>query len=68
MTFAAAWGRRDVLDVTVVRPDLVAEVNADRSVDHGGVFRHPLRFVRLRLDVTPEDVALFGAGPSAAAG
>ncbi|MFF3020772.1 hypothetical protein [Streptomyces sp. NPDC057939] len=45
--FAAAWGRRDVLNVTVVRPDLVAENSADRSVDHGGVFRHPVRFTRL---------------------
>ncbi|MDA5284748.1 ATP-dependent DNA ligase [Streptomyces sp. Isolate_45] len=66
--FAAAWGRRDVLDVTVVRPDLVAEVSADRSVDHGGVFRHPLRFKRLRLDVTAGDVPSFGEGPAAAAG
>ncbi|MGW7064801.1 ATP-dependent DNA ligase [Streptomyces sp. NPDC054904] len=66
--FAAAWGRPDVLDVTVVRPDLVAEISADRSVDHGGVFRHPVRFTRLRLDVTAEDVPLFGAGPAAAVG
>ncbi|MEU9028679.1 hypothetical protein AB0D46_14310 [Streptomyces sp. NPDC048383] len=65
--FAAAWGRRDVLDAMVVHPDLVAEISADRSVDHG-VFRHPLRFKRPRLDVTPEDVPSFGAGPAAAAG
>ncbi|MFD9560350.1 ATP-dependent DNA ligase [Streptomyces sp. NPDC059990] len=66
--FASAWGRRDVLDVTVVRPDLVAEISADRSVDHGGVHRHPVRFTRLRLDVGVEDVPRFGAGPAAAAG
>ncbi|MEU9033282.1 ATP-dependent DNA ligase, partial [Streptomyces sp. NPDC048383] len=53
--FAAAWGRRDLLDVTVVRPDLVAEISADRAVDHG-VFRHPVRFTRLRLDVGVDDV------------
>lgn len=48
--FAAAWGSRDVLDAVLVRPELVAEISADRAVDHGGVFRHPLRFKRLRLD------------------
>ncbi|MET7533895.1 ATP-dependent DNA ligase [Streptomyces goshikiensis] len=66
--FAAAWGSRDVLDAIPVRPDLVAEVSADRAIDRGGVFRHPLRFSRLRMDVTVEDVPGFGAGPTAAAG
>ncbi|MEU9237098.1 ATP-dependent DNA ligase [Streptomyces subrutilus] len=66
--FTATWGSRDVLDITVVRPELVAEVSADRAIDHGGVFRHPLRFKRLRLDVTAADVPRFGAGPAAAAG
>ncbi|MGW7064767.1 ATP-dependent DNA ligase [Streptomyces sp. NPDC054904] len=65
--FAAAWGSRDALDVTLVRPDLVAEISADRAVDRG-VFRHPLRFQRLRLDVTVDDVPGFGLGPAAAAG
>ncbi|MCX4632667.1 hypothetical protein [Streptomyces sp. NBC_01443] len=66
--FAAAWGSRDVLDAVLVRPDAVAEISADRSVDRGGVFRHPLRFKRLRLDATVDDVPGFGAGPAAAAG
>ncbi|WSZ45606.1 ATP-dependent DNA ligase (plasmid) [Streptomyces sp. NBC_00868] len=66
--FAAAWGSRDVLDAILVRPELVAEISADRAVDRGGVFRHPLRFKRLRLDVMVEDVPRFGAGPAAAAG
>ncbi|MFJ3841967.1 hypothetical protein ACIPY6_41610 [Streptomyces sp. NPDC090054] len=66
--FAAAWGRRDVLDVTPARPDLVAEISADRSIDHGGVYRHPLRFVRLRPDAGVDDVPRFGARPAAAAG
>ncbi|WP_412079408.1 hypothetical protein ACLF6K_38150 (plasmid) [Streptomyces xanthophaeus] len=65
---ASAWGSRDVLDVTLVRPELVAEVSADRAIDRGGVFRHPLRYLRLRLDVTAEDVPRFGAGRAAAAG
>ncbi len=66
--FTASWGSRDVLDITVVRPGLVAEISADRAIDHGGVFRHPLRFKRLRLDVTAADVPRFGQGPTAAAG
>ncbi|WP_251071392.1 hypothetical protein [Streptomyces sp. ISL-43] len=68
MRFAAAWWSRDVLDSVLVRPDLVAEVCADRAVDRGRVFRHPLRFKRLRLDVSVEDVPRFGQGPAAAAG
>ncbi|MGW6691891.1 hypothetical protein [Streptomyces sp. NPDC054961] len=64
----AAWGPRDVLDAVLVRPDLVAEISADRAVDRGGVYRHALRFKRLRLDVTAEDVARFGEGAAAAAG
>lgn len=64
VTFASAWGNRDVPDVTLVRPDLVAEVSADRANDQG-VFRHPLRF---RLDVTVDDVPSFGQGLAAAAG
>ncbi|WP_405533742.1 ATP-dependent DNA ligase (plasmid) [Streptomyces avidinii] len=64
--FASAWGSRDVLDVTLVRPRAVAEISADTAVDRGGVFRHPVRFKRLRLDVTVEEVPLFSPGPSAA--
>ncbi|MFB7053529.1 hypothetical protein ACFCXT_10465 [Streptomyces vinaceus] len=30
------------LDTVLVRPDVVAEISADRSVDRSGVFRHPL--------------------------
>ncbi|MFK0258432.1 ATP-dependent DNA ligase [Streptomyces sp. NPDC090445] len=64
--FAASWGSRDLLDVVPVRPDLVAEVSADRAVDQG-VFRHPLRFQRIRLDMTASDVPPFGQGLAAAA-
>ncbi|WP_234321327.1 hypothetical protein [Streptomyces katrae] len=68
MRFTSTWGSRDVLDVTLVRSELVAEVSADRAVDRGGVWRHPLRFKRLRLDVGLEDVPRFGQGPTAAVG
>ncbi|WP_251050825.1 MULTISPECIES: hypothetical protein [unclassified Streptomyces] len=39
--FASAWGSKDVLDVVLVRPGLVAEISVDRAIDRGGVFRHP---------------------------
>ncbi|MEU9146720.1 ATP-dependent DNA ligase [Streptomyces sp. NPDC048349] len=68
LRFASAWGSRDVLEVTLVEPELVAEISADTAVDHGGVYRHPARFKRLRLDVTVEEVPRFGASPSPAAG
>ncbi|MEY2231319.1 hypothetical protein [Streptomyces sp. BF23-19] len=60
MRFPATWGSRDVLDTTLVQPALVGEISADRAIDRGGVFRHPLRFQRLRLDMTTEGVPRFG--------
>ncbi|MEY2231253.1 hypothetical protein [Streptomyces sp. BF23-19] len=66
--FSATWGSRDVLDTILVPPALVAEVSADRAGDRGGVYRHPLRFQRLRLDMGIKDVPGFGEGPAAAAG
>ncbi|MFJ6722377.1 ATP-dependent DNA ligase [Streptomyces sp. NPDC091259] len=68
MWFASTWGSRDALDVTLVRPELVAEISADTAVDHGGIYRHPVRFKRLRLDLTTRDVPRFGAEPDTAAG
>ncbi|MEV8312484.1 ATP-dependent DNA ligase [Streptomyces flavidovirens] len=65
--FSSAWGSRESLDAVLVRPELVAEVAADTAIDRG-VWRHPLRFVRLRLDVTIGDVPSFGEGTTPAAG
>ncbi|MFI5672718.1 hypothetical protein [Streptomyces sp. NPDC051704] len=62
------WGSRDVLDTALVHPTLVAEVSAHRTIDHGGVCRHPLRFQRIRLDVRVEDAPRFGQGPAEVAG
>ncbi|WP_323187930.1 ATP-dependent DNA ligase [Streptomyces sp. NBC_01264] len=68
-SFSSAWGTRDVLDTTLVEPELVAEISADTSVDRGGVYRHPIRYARLRLDAAIEDVPQFsGARPGAARG
>ncbi|MGW0402100.1 ATP-dependent DNA ligase [Streptomyces sp. NPDC003002] len=66
--FTSAWGTRDVLDTILVEPDLVAEIGADTSVDRGGVYRHPIRYVRLRLDAAVDDVPRCGGGPAATAG
>ena len=65
---ASTRGSRDVLDAVLVRPEQVAEISADRAIDRGGVHRHPVRFKRLRLDVTADDVPSFGTGSAAAAG
>lgn len=66
MRFTSAWGSREALHVTLVHPELVAEISADTAVDRGGVHRHPVRFKRLRLDVAAEEVPLFSGGPPAA--
>ncbi|MFD9574906.1 ATP-dependent DNA ligase [Streptomyces sp. NPDC059982] len=66
--FSSAWGTRDLLDTTLVQPDLVAEISTDTSIDHGGVYRHPTRYVRLRPDMSSEDVPRFGGGSATAAG
>ncbi|PWI15979.1 ATP-dependent DNA ligase [Streptomyces sp. Act143] len=53
--FSAGWGTRGELQYHPVAPDLVAEFLADTSVDEG-IYRHPVRFLRLRDDLSPEDV------------
>ncbi|MFB6805176.1 ATP-dependent DNA ligase [Streptomyces sp. NPDC056387] len=59
MRFVSAWGSRDALKVTLVAPELVAEISADTAVNRGGVYRHPVRFKRLRLDVTAAEVPFY---------
>jgi ATP-dependent DNA ligase len=53
--FSAGWGTRDPLVYQPVHPGLVAEFRADTAVDHGR-YRHPVRFLRLRDDMTPADL------------
>ncbi|WP_328301521.1 hypothetical protein OG389_29655 [Streptomyces sp. NBC_00435] len=44
-------------------------MSADTAVDRGSVYRHPIRYARLRLDAAIEDVPRFsGAQPEAAPG
>nr|WP_237546092.1 ATP-dependent DNA ligase [Streptomyces sp. SID5606] len=60
-TFTAGWGSRDVLDVTLVDPQLVVEVDVDVARDAAGRWRHPVRLHRTRPDLSDESVPLFGA-------
>ncbi|MFD4172840.1 ATP dependent DNA ligase [Streptomyces anulatus] len=53
--FSTAWGNRDVLGTTLVAPDRVAEVSVDTAKDRSA-WRHPVRLVRLRLDMSVADV------------
>ncbi|RLV64210.1 ATP-dependint DNA ligase [Streptomyces sp. CBMAI 2042] len=59
-TFSAAWGAKAALTVALVVPELVVEVRADVSRDSAGRWRHPVKVVRLRDDLAPADVPLFG--------
>jgi len=48
-------GGRLSVPLTRVAPTVVAEVSADAALT-AGVFRHPLRYLRLRPDLSPADV------------
>ncbi|MET9987257.1 hypothetical protein [Streptomyces rochei] len=56
-TFTAGWGSRDLLDVTLVDPQLVVDVARDGA----GRWRHPVRLHRPRPDLTASDVPPLGA-------
>ncbi|WP_237525753.1 hypothetical protein [Streptomyces sp. SID4985] len=62
--FTTSWQSHTPLDVTLVEPDLVAEIVVD-TAQSGGVWRHAVRFARLREDMTPADVLAFGEGAGA---
>ncbi|MFF0092699.1 ATP-dependent DNA ligase [Streptomyces canus] len=53
--FSAGWGTRDELQYRPVALDLVAEFLADTAVDDE-IYRHPVRFVRLRGDLNVKDM------------
>lgn len=53
---AYPWGGRDAAKpLTKVEPNVVAEVAAD-SATQGRQSRHLMRYIRIRPDLTPEDV------------
>jgi ATP-dependent DNA ligase len=49
-------GGRLSVPLTRVKPEVVVEVSADAALQ-AGVFRHPVRFVRVRPDLVPGDLA-----------
>lgn len=53
--FSAGWGTSEPLAFQPVVPDLVAEISVDTAVDMG-TYRHPVRYLRLRDDMTVADV------------
>ncbi|MFE1189966.1 ATP-dependent DNA ligase [[Kitasatospora] papulosa] len=65
--FTASWSSRTPLEPVLVAPVLVAEFSADVSQDHG-VWRHPLRYERIRTDLMPSDTPLFDAGDAVSDG
>jgi ATP-dependent DNA ligase len=59
--FSAGWGSRDTLQVALVEPSLVVEVEADVALDSAGRWRHPVRYLRLRPDLAPGHAPPFRA-------
>ncbi|MGW5658495.1 ATP-dependent DNA ligase [Streptomyces sp. NPDC003758] len=49
------------MNVTLVQPDLVVEVDVDAARDSVGGWRHPARWQRTRPDLSPGDIARFGS-------
>lgn len=58
-SFSAGWGSRETLSVELAEPDLVVEVSADTAMD-AHRWRHPVRVMRVRTDMVPQDAPLFG--------
>ncbi|QVJ03079.1 ATP-dependent DNA ligase [Nocardiopsis eucommiae] len=54
-TLAATWGSEGRQHYTQVEPHVVVEVSPD-SAEVAGRWRHVVRYVRVRPDLTPEDV------------
>ncbi|MFI9339994.1 ATP-dependent DNA ligase [Streptomyces sp. NPDC052773] len=58
--FSVGWGSHETLDHRPVEPDLVVEIAADTAVDEGR-YRHPVRYLRGRDDMTPEQAPRYEA-------
>lgn len=56
--FTTSWGSRTPLDVILVEPDTVTEIDVDTARDRGA-WRHPVGVLRIRYDMRPGDVAAF---------
>jgi ATP-dependent DNA ligase len=60
--FSAHWGSREQLQFTPVEPEMVGEFSGDTTIDNGR-WRHPVRLVRIRAELTPAETPLFGETP-----
>ncbi|MFB6725550.1 hypothetical protein ACFCV3_35595 [Kribbella sp. NPDC056345] len=49
------WGQSKT-PIVKVRPQIVAEVEADAAVEENGHYRHQVRFLRYRSDLAVSDV------------
>ncbi|MFB8026832.1 MULTISPECIES: ATP-dependent DNA ligase [unclassified Streptomyces] len=59
-TFFAGWGSKESLRVTLIEPELAVEIAPDVSLDPAGRWRHPVRLLRARPDLSPAEVPLHG--------
>ena len=57
-------GHRERVVLTKVEPSVVIEVAADTALQ-AGVFRHPLRYLRYRPDMLPEELSELPRAPRA---
>ncbi|MGP4051517.1 hypothetical protein [Streptomyces sp. 2A115] len=57
MHVTSHWGSRDPLEFTPIAPHLVSEFSGDTAIDQDR-WRHSVRLVRLRPDLTVEDLPL----------
>jgi hypothetical protein len=60
-TCTAGRGSRDVLDVTLVNPQMMVEVAVDAARAAANRWHHPVRLHRKRFDVSSDDVTLDGS-------
>ncbi|WP_058043840.1 ATP-dependent DNA ligase [Streptomyces roseifaciens] len=58
---SAGWGSREDLRYDTVQPDTIAEYRAD-TAEEGGRHRHPVRYLRMRSDLTPADIEPLSTG------
>ncbi|MEV6809687.1 ATP-dependent DNA ligase [Streptomyces sp. NPDC051132] len=58
LRLSAGWSVRGELDYHPVLPELAVEFIADTAIE-GGRYRHPVRYLRIRDDLTPDRVQPF---------
>jgi hypothetical protein len=54
-SWTGQWGEAQPVAYTPVEPTVVAEISVDTALERGR-YRHPVRYVRPRSDLSPYDV------------